>query len=231
MSKNILYKIRRCYGSPFLNIKAGNYTELIRTTLDKTNSYYTVNMEKYYTYNYLNSIKIRSIDDGENLFLSYANNMIIDKSFYNRYGYNFCIFDVFNKVANSIAVSSRRGKGNIILMHPEMYYELLRHKSYPDDLNSFIGYDNNFTYPYMGRWKYEGSFVYTNTKIYTSQHLNVDTVIITYKGNLVEPDIVGSILYDNDSLFAIISNYTDNDNNLKPDAGKYIYKLKIESVL
>lgn len=231
MSKNVLYTIQRYYGSPFLNVKAGKYDEFLRAQYNKVMNNYFFVLEKYSTHDHPNAIKVHSIDTGENLFISYAKNIIIDDSYYQSYGYNYSIFDVFTQEANRIALDTKRGRGNVILMNPEMFYTLIKHKQFPVYAPSRISYDN-YIPSYLGRWKYQGQLIYGDARIYTSQCLNVDDIVITYKSRYVDHDKVGSILYNDGILYAIFPEYIDyNDNeNIKLDAEKYIRRLKIESV-
>lgn len=129
--------------------------------------------------------RVNSIAEAEDLFLSYAHDVFetTDPS-----GTQWAMANMTRSImmtrairrqANYVALRSRRGFGNIVLMHPAMIAQIDRMDLVPPQYFQGVGEKH-------GRWERVGEvpkWNYRGSTVYCSDHLPMDEAFVLYRGH------------------------------------------------
>jgi hypothetical protein len=179
---------------------------------------------------------VESVFEAEDILLNYVPAIEYQlPRLYAKYGPYFFPYGVdeyaapailLNRQCNLIAARTRHGCGNLALMHPETFDEIIRIQSCT---SAFADINEQ---PPVGRWNKMGVLNNTLT-LYTSDHMPAMEVVIMYRGT---KDTIngafhnaGAVLLDHDDRLTLIDD-VGNPNLMASSVANYISRVRFTHI-
>ena len=165
---------------------------------------------------------VSSIEEAEDKLMSIATNMDVQEPHHISQEVDSMWLLVINRAANLIAARTRRDKGNVVLMHPDLWKVISK-------LDTGWTYEIKENFKEIGRWtqvcyKFNG-----NMSVFISDCINHNEVMVLYRNNPIYSD---KLVLDGPAILLLNKNSFNlmclaNDPSALGSAQDYIVRIRL----